>query len=152
MGPEELIVAVVVALLAAIPIFPSRAAYLAVASERREQVGNVVFWSVTKTTFVLGMFAMLFVLSVLSSDAPQGAANSGIMSRDMGLAVLLLLGAVALTFLWLGEILAGFVGTIIAKNLSARAAAAVVFASLSWAPVIAVGLWLSAIARSRARY
>jgi hypothetical protein len=128
--------------------FAAIAAVTAIQDGERAKVGEVVFWSLTKTSIFLGVPALIGFLVFLNSQS-TGDGGGGIMSRNMGLFVLFFLGSLGLLVLWVGGIIVGFVGAALARNLPPLAAGAVVFGAVCFAPVAAAGMVALSMADSK---
>lgn len=104
--------------------FAAIAATNAIEEDDRPNLPARVGRSVTLTSLFLGAPAVIILLLVLSAG-PGG--NSGIMSKEMGLCFLGVIGLGGVFVAWLGSYVLGMLGGIVAKNLPALAAGAVVF-------------------------
>lgn len=93
-----------------------------------------VFWSLTKTTGLLGFPGLIALLAFLNSQSGPGQ-GSGIMSKDMGFFVLFLFGSLGLLGSWVGAITLGFIGSAIARNLRPLVGAGVLFLFVAGAPL-----------------
>ena len=96
-------------------------------------LGTRVFRSVSKTTVFLGVPTLIGMLALLASESRGD--GGGIMSRDMGLFVLFLVGALALLFLWCGAVAMGFLGVALARRLRPGVGALTVFLCVSAGPL-----------------
>lgn len=108
-----------------IAAFAARTAWVAVQQDDRENLSSRVGSSVTLANLVLGLPALLGFLSLLLHESKPGAG--GIMSREMGVCILFVIGLVGVLAVWFATFVMGKVGAAIARNVDAVAAAAVVF-------------------------
>lgn len=130
--------------------FAAITAATAIEEDDAENLAKRVFWSVTKTSLFLGLPALVAVMLFLNGQA--GSGSSGIMSKNLGLVVLIGIGLVGLFALWLGAITMGFIGAAVAKKFRPMVAAIVVFLFIAAAPLlIAASVQLSAAERESAR-
>jgi hypothetical protein len=105
--------------------FAAIAATNAIEEDDRPNLPARVGRSVTLTSLFLGAPAVIILLLVLSSGSKGG--NSGIMSKEMGLCFLGVIGLGGVFVAWLGSYVLGMLGGVVAKNLPALGAGAVVF-------------------------
>lgn len=100
-----------------------------------EGLARRVFVSLTRTTFLLGLPGLIAFLAFLNSESR--GQGGGIMSRDMGLFVLFVLGFLGLFAIWTAAITMGFVASLAVKTMKPRIGAAVMVAFLAAAPSLA---------------
>ena len=92
-----------------------------------DELGNAIFRSVTKTTVFIGLPTVIGFLVFLNADA-SGSGSGGMMSRNMGLFILFMIGAFGLAAVWVGTLVMGFIGAAVARRMQPLVGAAVVFA------------------------
>jgi hypothetical protein len=145
MLPATLITLYVNAVMFALGLFPARAAYVCARDGERVQMGRAVFWSVTKTTVFFVVPAWALFLAILGSGAKSGA---GMMPTSMGLVVLFFAGCLVLTFVWAVALCLTLFAVLIARNLPALGAALIVFASISFVPMLGMSIFAAEQART----
>lgn len=121
----------------------------ALEEEDRAGLALRVFASLTKTTVFLGLPALIAVLIFLNSESAPGQ-GSGIMSKDMGLFVLFLVGALGLFALWVGAITLGFIGAAVTRNLRPMVGAGVIFLFIAGAPLFTALTTAASVAQQKA--
>lgn len=130
--------------------FAAIAATTAIEEDDRANLPARVGRSVTRTSLFLGAPAVIAFLVLLSSASKGG--GGGIMSREMGLCILGVIGLGGVFVAWLGSLVLSMIGGAIAKNLPALAAGAVVFVFTSGgAPLMLLFLLLDLSAHKGAR-
>lgn len=115
--------------------FAAIAAVQAINEGDRENLSTRVYRSITRTTWWLGLPAVLVLIVLARMSATPG--SSGIMSLEMGLCIFAVVAVLGMLVLWLGCIAMGALGTLVARSLPAGAAGAVVFAFTGGGAVLA---------------
>lgn len=105
--------------------FAAIAATTAIEEDDRPNLPARVGRSVTRTSLFLGAPTVIGILVMMAWFSKDG--GGGIMSREMGLCILGVIGLGGVFLAWLGSLVLGMIGGAIAKNLPALAAGAVVF-------------------------
>lgn len=123
----------------AFAFFPARAAYRCIREERETELGAVVIRSITRTVFGWGSLALIGGLILL--NAASTGSGSGIMSKQMGFAVLLFFGALALLGYWVSAMLVGMIASALVRRLPAPTAALLMFLCISFTPLVAAALY-----------
>jgi hypothetical protein len=101
-------------------------------------LGTRVFRSLTKTTLFLGLPGLIALLVFLNSESRGD--GGGIMSKNTGLFVLFVIGALGLLVLWVGAITLGLAGSAVVRNLPPKTGAALMFLFVCGAPLLMAGL------------
>lgn len=126
-------VSVYVTLLAG---FAAVAATRAVEEDDRPSMGARVSRAVNRATLWLGAPALAGLVWLLAAQAGPGQ-GSGVMTRDVGLCVVLVVGALGLLVVWVATTAMSLVSVAVARQLPATAVGLVVFAFTSCgAPVV----------------
>lgn len=127
--------------------FAAITASTAIEEDDRENLPRRVGRSVTKTSLALGVPALLAFLYLLLSESKPGSA--GIMSRELGVCILFVIGLAGVFGVWLGTFVMGLLGGAVAKNLGALPAALVVFLFTSGGAPLMLVLTLGQMALRR---
>ena len=148
MLPATMIGIYVNAVLLALAFFPARAAYVCARDGERAQMGNAVFWSVTKTTLFFVVPAWGLFLAILGSEGGHGDGG-GMMSKSMGLGLLFFVGCLGLMFVWAVALCVTLFAVLIARNLPPKAAAVIIFGSIAFVPILGTSILAAEGARTQ---
>ncbi|MFL5322495.1 MAG: hypothetical protein ACJ790_22740 [Myxococcaceae bacterium] len=130
-----------------VAVMAARAGRRCVTQNRREDLGPDIFWSITWTTWLAGplLFGAVLVLFLWDSPGDTG----GIMSRNMGVAVMCIGAFLMLALFWASAIALGAIAARIARDLPGKAAVAVIFGVVTLSPLLCTSNFMGRTADQR---